>query len=376
MRGGAWEYAVIFVGSLLLALVLTPLALRVALRRGILDHPTEHKSHISPVPYLGGLAMVGALTVAVVAAAVARPPHSGLGELATVLGIAFGLSIIGLVDDLRELGPWARLAAEVGAGVGVWEIGAGVEFTGSGAGNLVVTVIWVVGITNALNLLDNMDGLSGGVAAIAALSFLLIAGVNGQFLVAGLAAALAGCALGFLRHNVHPARIYMGDAGSLYLGFLLAYLGVKLRFDAPEDVTFLVPVLVLGIAILDTSLVAVCRLRHKRSPFLGGRDHMSHRLVRVGLPIRAAVGSIYVAAASLGVVGLVVSRVDRLSAYLLAGLVAAIALLVAVVLSRVPVYEPTTSVTSSEGEGALEHDEQSFVLQLHHRSRTEQREAG
>ncbi len=163
--------------------------------------------------------------------------------------------------------------------------------------------------------------------------------MEGQFLVAALAAALAGCALGFLRHNFHPARIYMGDAGSLYLGFVLAYLGLKLRFDAPDDITFLVPVLVLGVPILDTTLVTVARLRHGRSPFQGGRDHISHRLVKLGLPVRAAVGTIYVAAGSLGVVALVVSRVDRTSAYLLAGLVLVLGVLAGLALGQVPVYE-------------------------------------
>ena len=180
-----------------------------------------------------------------------------------------------------------------------------------------MTVVWVVGITNAFNLLDNMDGLSSGVAAIAAGSIFVIAASNGQFLVAALSIGLAGCALGFLRHNFHPATIYMGDAGALFLGFLLAYLGLKLRFDTPADVTFLVPIVVMGVPIFDTTLVTVTRLRARRQPVPRGRDHTSHRLVRIGLPVPAAVALIYAVGVCLGLVALVVSRVDRVSAYLL-----------------------------------------------------------
>ncbi len=339
MTGAGWEYAAVFSASALLSLLLTPLCLRLAVHRGFLDHPGAHKGHESPVPYLGGLAIVGALSVAVIAAAVVRPPPSKFDELIIVLGIALGLSVVGLVDDLRGLGATVRLAAEIGAGVGIWAIGIGVQFTGSGAANALLTVLWIVGITNAFNLLDNADGLSAGVAGVSAASFFAIAAVDAQYLVAGLAIALAGCALGFLRHNYHPARIYMGDAGSLYLGFLLAYLGLKVRYPLPENIALLVAPVVLTIPILDTSLVTFTRLLHGRSPFRGGRDHISHRLMRLGFPVRWAVGSMYLATASLGVIALVISRVDRTSGDLLAGLVAILALIAGIALGRVPINE-------------------------------------
>jgi UDP-GlcNAc:undecaprenyl-phosphate GlcNAc-1-phosphate transferase len=348
MSGEAWEYVAVFVAALGISLVLTPLMLRLAVRWGVLDHPGGHKSHESAIPYLGGVAMVSALSIAVLVAVLVRPPQSGAGELAAIVGIALVLGIVGLADDLRGLGFAPRIIVEVAAGVAVWAVDAGVELTGSDAGDLILTVLWVVGITNAFNLLDNMDGLSAGVAALGAGSCFVIAVANGQFLIGALSAATAGCALGFLRHNFPPARIYMGDAGSLYLGFLLAYLAIKLRFDAPEDITFLVPILVLGVPILDTTLVTVCRVLNRRSPLRGGKDHISHRLVKLGVPVRGAVGTIYVAAASVGIVALVVSRVDRTSAYLLAGLVAGIAAVVSVTLGRVPVYgERIRSATRS-----------------------------
>ena len=269
------------------------------------DHPGEHKGHTDPVPYLGGIAIVGVFASTVGIAAIVRPPVSGRGELLAILALAILLAVVGLCDDLRGLSPIVRLIAEVGAGLAVWGIGAGVDLFGPGVSDAVVTVVWVVGITNAFNLLDNMDGLSSGVAAIAAGSIFVIAASNGQFLVAALAIGLAGCALGFLRHNFHPATIYMGDAGVLFLGFVLAYLGLKLRFDAPTDITFLVPVVVMGVAIFDTTLVTVTRLWRGVSPFQAGRDHTSHRLVRMGMPVPAAVALIYTAGVCLGLVALV-----------------------------------------------------------------------
>ena len=336
---GLLFYGVVFAGSVLLSLVLTPLALGLAMRRRILDHPTGYKGHQLPTPYLGGLAIVSAFSVVVATSAIIRPPASGPGELVTVLAVALVLTVIGLLDDLRTLSPFIRLLAEVGGALAVWHAGVRVELFSHEAINAAFTVMWIVGVTNAFNLLDNMDGLSAGVAVIAAGWFLTIGAANGQFLVAQLAAAVAGCALGFLRHNFHPARIYMGDAGSLFLGFMLAVLGVKLRFEGPVSVTFLVPMLVLGMAILDTTLVVICRIRSGRNPFQGGLDHLSHRLVFIGIPVPVAVALIYGGSLSFGLIALVVSRVDRLSAYLLAGLVFLGGLFLGALLARVPVYE-------------------------------------
>jgi UDP-GlcNAc:undecaprenyl-phosphate GlcNAc-1-phosphate transferase len=189
-----------------------------------------------------------------------------------------------------------------------------------------------------------MDGLSAGVAAIGGVAFFTLAVVNGQFLVAALAAAVAGCAVGFLKHNFHPAKIYMGDAGSLFLGFLLAFLGLRLRLpDTPQSTAMFVPVLVLGVALFDTTLVTVARLRHDRSVMQGGRDHTSHRLVWIGLPVPVSVGVIYVASVALGWLSIVVSRVDRASALLLVGFVLTMGVVLLALLYTVPVYENSRS---------------------------------
>lgn len=336
----AWDYAVVFLVTAGLTLLLTPLALRLALRRQIVDRPSDIKAQTSPVPYLGGAAIVGAFSIAVLGAAVVRQPTAGLGELALILGLAMLLALLGLIDDLRGLSPWLRLAVEVGAGIAVWATPAGASLTNSSVLDAIITVAWIVGVTNALNLLDNMDGLSAGVTAITGVFLFGLAHENGQFLVAMLAVGLVGCAAGFLRSNFHPARIYMGDAGSLFLGFLLAVLGLKLRFpNSPRSLAFAVPILVLGVPLFDTLLVSVNRLAHGRSPLSGGRDHTSHRLVFVGLPVRASVCLIYLGGVSLGWLAVVVSRVDRATGIFLLVWVAAVALTLGVMLSMVPVYE-------------------------------------
>ena len=338
MTGAWWEYLGVFTGSATLCVVLTPLAIRLAVRSSALDQPSDHKRHESPVPYLGGLAIVMAFTGAVVLAAIVRPPASGLDALITLLVVAAVLALIGLVDDLRELSPVWRVLAEVAAAVVVWSIGSGVTLTGVEALDLGLTILWVVGVTNAFNLLDNMDGLAAGLGAITCLTIFLVASANGQFLVAALSIGLAGCTAGFLRHNFHPASVYMGDSGALFIGFLIAVLGLRLRFEGDVLVSALVPVLVCSVAVFDTTLVVVSRISTGRSPFQGGQDHTSHRLVRLGLPVPVAVGVIYFGAASVGVHAFVISRIEPASAWILAGLIGLTLLLGGGLLLKVPTY--------------------------------------
>ena len=215
--------------------------------------------------------------------------------------------------------PAVKLVAQVIAGLILLASGVQVALPLPGWVNVVLTLLWIVGITNAINLLDNMDGLASGVAAVAAGCFMLLAAMNGQVLVGGLAAALLGACLGFLLHNFNPARIFMGDTGSLFLGFLLAAVGIKLRFpDNVNWITWMVPVLVLGVPVFDTTLVVVSRLRRGKNPFTTpGKDHLSHRLVRLGWTRREAVLLLYLAGAALGGVGVFVSQASALGGYLL-----------------------------------------------------------
>ena len=338
MTGGWIEYTVIFLSSALLCTAFAPIAIRLSWRLGSLDKPGGHKSHESPVPYLGGLAIVLAFSIALLLESTIRPSEGVNSELRLILGTATVLAIIGFFDDMQSLSPWLRLVAEVGSGVMVWNLGAGVGLTGVTWVDLALTVFWVVGITNAFNLLDNMDGLAAGMVLIACSVYFAIAAANSQFLVAGLSAGLAGCAVGFLRNNRYPARIYMGDGGALFLGFMVAYLGLKLKVSGDGYQTFLVPVLVCAIAILDTTLVTVARLMSGRSPFQGGQDHISHRLVTLGLPVPVAVGLIHSAAVCIGVLSFVCSRVDPISVWIIGGLVGLGLSAGGVLLWAVPVY--------------------------------------
>lgn len=341
---GSAGYLAAFLVPLALAWVLTPVALRAAVRLGVLDAPGERKAQAQAVPYLGGVAIVLAFSVTLLAAAAARAARvegdSELGTLALLLGTAVLLALLGLVDDLRGVSVGLRLFVEVGAGVAVVLSGSGATIIGNPVLDGLATVLWVVLIVNAMNLLDNMDGLSAGVAAIASSVFFVLAATQGQFLVAALSIALAGCAVGFLKHNYHPAKIYMGDAGSLFLGFLLAVISTRIELvDSPPAVALFVPLLVLGVALFDTTLVVVERLRHGRSPFQGGRDHTSHRLVFVGMPVRVSVLLIYGTAVALGWLALVLRQLDTRPGLMLAGFVLAVGAALLLLLSGVPVYE-------------------------------------
>jgi len=355
MDGGWWQYLGVFTGSLVLSLFLTPLAIRFALRNRILDQPGDHKSHSTPVPYLGGGAIVVSIAATVAGAATLDASTSGTNELVKILAIGLGLAVMGLVDDLRKLPVLLRLGLEIGAGYWVFVLDLGVSFTGSSLLDALVTVLWVVGLVNAFNMSDNMDGLSAGLTTIAAGSLFAVAAANGQFLVAGLSAALAGCAIGFLRSNFYPARIYMGDAGAYFLGFMIAYLGLKLQFlGSPSNNTFLVPILVVSVVVFDTTLVVCTRMYHRISPMQGGKDHTSHRLVKIGLPVPVAVGLIYVAAIAVGVIAFVVARIDDTSGWILAVFVMIVMVAFGFLLALVPVYETSRHtlyrVTKSGGQ--------------------------
>lgn len=339
MTGRWWEYLAVFSATAMLCAVLTPLAMRYAIGRNLLDHPGGHKSHKTAVPYLGGLVIVGTFATAVFVVSTQQPLDSFRTELLVVLVLAIGLSLVGLADDLWQVSPSWRVLAEIGGAIVVWLFDNGVNLTTVEPLDLGLTVLWFVGITNAFNLLDNMDGLSAGLAAITGLTIFAIASNNGQFLVAGLAIGLVGCAVGFLRHNFYPARIYMGDGGALFIGFLIAYLGIKLQFEGDRLVSALVPMLVCSIPMFDTTVVTVSRLAAGRSPFQGGQDHVSHRLVRLGLPVPIAVGTIYLGAVGVGILTYVISNViDPATAWVLIGLIGVTLFLTGVFLLTVRVY--------------------------------------
>lgn len=320
------SYLLIFFAALLFAVGGTPLVRGLALRVGVIDQPAARKLHTAPVPLLGGLAIYGAVCGALIL-------FSDRFYVAQVMSILLGatwMSFFGLWDDRWGLGALPKLLAQIGSAVILMASGVMVSLPVPGALNVALTLLWVVGITNAMNLMDNMDGLSGGVGAVAASFFLLLAALSGQYLVGALAAAVLGACLGFLIYNFNPASIFMGDTGSLFLGFVLAALGIKLRFPANVPwVTWMIPLLVLAVPIFDTTLVFASRLRQGKNPLTTpGKDHVSHRLVARGWSRREAVLLLYLAGCSGGALAIFVSVADAAVAYA----IAAVTLLVAILL--------------------------------------------
>jgi len=323
----AWLHVATFLGATMFSLLLVPTVREFARSRQIHDNPGGHKSHRSPVPYLGGVAMAlsfsAAMVVGVAVWRSARLENGDLNlalgnlitqgdglvrELVVMLGVALLFSLMGLVDDLRGLSPWLRFFVGLGLATSVVLFGISLNSPLPAWADGVISVVWILGMTNAFNLLDNIDGLAAGTAAVASGSFFFIAVINEQQFSALLAIGLAGAMIGFLRSNFHPASIYMGDAGSLFIGFMMAYLGLKMRTTVTEIPQLFAPVVVLGVAVLDTTVVVVSRVRRGVSPFTGGQDHLSHRFLRLGLSVRRSVTSLLVASVALGVLAVGLSE--------------------------------------------------------------------
>jgi UDP-GlcNAc:undecaprenyl-phosphate GlcNAc-1-phosphate transferase len=311
-------YLLVFGGALVLAIAATPAARWLAPRAGFIDHPEARRVHKRPVPRLGG----AAIYLAVIIAAVILGERSSFNEFGTILIDATGMSFMGLVDDRWGLRWLIKLLAQILAALLLYANDIYVGVFGHPVLNLVVTVAWVFYITNAINYLDNMDGLSSGTAAIAAAFFALMCSFSGQYLVGALSVAVLAACLGFLFYNLNPANIFMGDSGSQFLGFTLAAIGIKLRFpDNSDFVTWMVPVLVLGLPIFDVTMVTFSRLRRRISPATAGLDHTSHRLVAAGMTHREAVLTLYVVSFVLGLLAIFVTRASVTEGYIAGGLV-------------------------------------------------------
>ncbi|MBI3970105.1 MAG: undecaprenyl/decaprenyl-phosphate alpha-N-acetylglucosaminyl 1-phosphate transferase [Chloroflexi bacterium] len=326
-------YLTVFGVALGASLFGTPVVRRFANRWGVLDQPSQRKVHVRPTPLLGGVAIYAGFWLAVLIVSrleVAAPevflPATTI-ELGAIFVATLTLMLLGLADDMWKrqqvaqsetddtgqrkpggLPPHVKLAGQLLAAL--IAVAGGLQFEVFGVWWLDVslTVLWIVGISNAINLLDNMDGLSAGATTIAASFFFIIAALNGQLLVGIMALALAGACLGFLRYNFNPATVFMGDAGTLFMGFLLAAIGLKLKATGPAWWSFVLVVVVLALPIFDTSLVTAYRLWKGRHVAQGGKDHTSHRLVKLGLPHRQAVLVLYAASVAAGTLALALAR--------------------------------------------------------------------
>ena len=343
-------------GALMLSLFLTPLARLLALRLNLVDKPGQRKIHEAAMPYGGGIAIFSAFSISIILALVSawlniRPPwlDQAYGELSNstrmidmetlfrlgvVLAGAALMFVLGLIDDRRPIRPYAKLAAQIAGGLLLYAVGIRVTLFASFWGeSLLLTVLWVVAITNAVNLLDNMDGLAGGVGAICSIIFTLIAIQSGQILLAGMFAALAGSLLGFLWYNFNPARLFMGDAGALFTGYMLGALSMAGTYYEGKGPILAVamPVVVLSIPIFDTLSVMLIRWRNGKPLMVGDTNHFSHRLVRLGMTRREAVLTIYALTAALGLSALTFYRLSEAGCAILllhtAGILAVVGLL-------------------------------------------------
>ena len=283
------EYFLLFVVSYLFVGVLTPVMRKIAISTDVVDRPnSSHKSHKKPVPYLGGVAIIiGVITVSYSASLFSQFTSSTFWLATTVLGPALLLGLIGLWDDIRNLPPLPRFIAQTFAGVFTASILIITDSignpTGSSIFDSIITVVWIVGICNSINFFDNLDGGAAGTVAISSIALAYLALNGDQYLIAALSVVTAGATLGFLVWNKSPAKIYMGDAGALFLGVLLATLTVRFEPNSQTQIgSYLTPLLLLAIPILDTTIAVFSRIRRHVSPFQGGQDHLSHRLVRFG----------------------------------------------------------------------------------------------
>jgi UDP-GlcNAc:undecaprenyl-phosphate GlcNAc-1-phosphate transferase len=317
---------------------------RLALHWGIVDIPNARKIHRTPIPLLGGVAIYSGTVLSIVGFVESR----ARGQILGIVAASTMLLIVGMLDDRHLLHHQVKLfvampvAAVTLVALGV-KTHVGSAFLPAPMGPILdvgLTIFWVVGTTAAYNIFDHMDGLASGVTAIASVFFAILAIREGQVLVATFATALLGASLGFLLWNFNPAKIFMGDGGAMFLGFMVATLGLKLRLhDVPDTTSWIIPELLLIVPIFDTTLVSISRARRGLIPFASpGKDHTAHRLANAGLGQRGAVLALYVVGIVSGLLALLVCGTPAAFFCGSAVVVALVALAAVVWLERFP-YE-------------------------------------
>lgn len=345
MNTGLIAFTVALISSFGLTVPVRQLALRV----GMVDHPGPRKVHLQPIPLLGGLAIYCGVLIALLVS-MDGP------ALIQVLGIYMGatvVAVVGILDDRGLLHHQIKLFGAMPAAAvillltgiraqvfsSIWPGAAAV------CADTALTLVWVVGITASFSILDHMDGLCAGIAAVASLFFAIFALESDQLLVSTMAAAVLGAATGFLRWNFKPAKIFMGDGGAMFLGFLMATLALKLRpmMTGGQGIAWLVPIFILGATIFDTTLISISRSRRGFIPFTTpGKDHTAHRLANLFHSQRTAVLILYALGAASGLLALAISHLPAMAAYSVAA-VAGVAALGAIALLEGAPYERQTS---------------------------------
>lgn len=320
------EYFLLFVFTYFLVGVLTPLMRKIAIVNDVVDRPNSlHKSHKHPVPYLGGLAIIiGVISISYSAFLFSNFTSNAFWLATSVLGPALALGLIGLWDDLKSLDPLPRFIAQSIAGIFTAIVLIATDTVGNPTGSVIFdsifTILWVVGICNAINFFDNIDGGAAGTVTLTSISIAFLALNGDQYLIAALATVTSGATLGFLVWNKSPAKIYMGDAGALFLGVLLATLTIRLHPGSESEIgSYFTPIFLLAVPILDTSIAVFSRLRRHVSPFQGGQDHLSHRLIRAGLSKKQTAVSLWGLSVVFSLLAIFISSPNESAEYYLVG---------------------------------------------------------
>ncbi len=312
--------ALTFATAVVIGLVATPLVRSYAHRRGLLDQPGGRKVHRVAIPRLGGVAMAIAFAIALGAAIVVSPDLGAVGGLRPnrapeiLVGVAL-LLVVGVVDDVRGMRALVKLTLQVAVAVITWWLGLSIErlhlpwgIVDLGILSLPITVAWIVAVINAVNLIDGLDGLASGVVLTALGAFGLLAAGDGVDPTLPLIAATAGAAVGFLAYNLHPATIIMGDTGSMFLGFVVAAIGLSLTQDGVQPYAPWVPIIALGVPIIDTAWAIVRRTASGEAFFVADRGHVHHQLLRRGLSQRDAMLILTAVSAGLAVLAVLVAQ--------------------------------------------------------------------
>lgn len=328
MTNCAWAFIV----AVAVALVITPGVIRLAAATGAMDKPDKRKVHTKPIPRIGGLGIYVAFLVAVIANIFFSTPSAEVQK--EIIGLIVSgtlIVLLGLIDDYKNLPAKVKLLGQIiTALVLIFGFDVRISYITDPFGDYLyldwwavpATIFWLVGLTNTVNLIDGLDGLAAGISAIASITILLVALEDQFFLVAGLTAALAGSAIGFLFYNSNPAKIFMGDSGSMFFGFMLAGISVIGSMKSTATITLVVPIFALGVPILDTTFAIVRRWLGGQPIFKPDKGHLHHRLLRRGYSQRQAVFLMYVVSALLGLSAIALTEVSSQIAVLIVLIVA------------------------------------------------------
>lgn len=323
-----------FITALIISYILTPFAKRLACKLGAIDVPGDNRRvHKEPIPSLGGVAIYLSFIITVIMSTVFSKNISLNSEFKGILLGVTLIAVIGIIDDIKQISAGYKLAVQVLAALIAVYSGVTINFikfplvsTENGllflkAFKIPATIFWIIGITNTVNLIDGLDGLAAGVSTIASLSLATVSYNVGQYNIAILLVILAGASLGFLPYNFNPAQIFMGDTGSLVIGYLLATISVEGVIKSAATIAVAVPVLALGVPIFDTAFAIVRRLMNKKPIMEADKGHLHHRLLDHGLSQKQTVLILYVVSLVLGISSVFISDIAKPSAYLVVGII-------------------------------------------------------